>query len=273
MKDPNVYYGQLQKDCEEMVLKAGELLRSLQVKLTIVKMKDDIDLSTSSDIASEQLLISTIKQKYPDHSILSEEQGFIDRKSDYLWIIDPLDGSKEYAKGLKTYNVLLAVEHQQKLVASAIYTHGPQELYACSRGNGAYLDGNTIKASQTVDIEKSLVGFHLPISTAPRASIERSLNILRGLVYATYRVRPTWYDANFFGWVARGAIDAHIVPPDTHNDWDDDAAGLLLVEESGGTITDYDGKEIQNHDLSNGIVASNGKIHDSLLTLIKKSTL
>ncbi len=264
-------YLQFQKDCEEIVQTAAKLLQTYEQNFTIVEKKDDVDVATSADIASEKLIITSIQQKYPTHSILSEEQGLTDKKSDYLWIIDPLDGTKEFAKGLKTYNVLLALEFQQKLIASAMFTNGPKELYSCSGGNGAYLDGNQIHVSQTSDLKKSLVGFHLPISTAPDISIERSLKILRGLVYATYRVRPTWYEANFFGWVARGAIDAHIVPPDTHNDWDDDAAGLILVEEAGGKVTDYNGAEIKNHDLSNGIVASNEVLHEQLLQIVQSS--
>ncbi len=263
------FYLQLQKDCAEIATQAGKLLCSHQDNFTIVQMKDDVDLATSADIDSEKLIISLVRQKYPNHAILSEEAGAIGGSSEYQWIIDPLDGTKEYVRGLKTYNVLLAVEYQQALIAGAIYTNGPNELYASSKGNGAYLDGKPIHVSTTGSLRTSLVGFHLPIGTAPKASIERSLVILRELISATYRVRPTWYDANFLGLVSRGIIDAHIIPPDTKNKWEDDASGILLVMEAGGKVTDWKGNAIKNHDLSGGLLASNGHLHDDLVGLLK----
>lgn len=262
------FYLQLQKDCENIATQASKLLGTHQNNFTVVQMKDQVDLATSADIDSEKLIISFIRQKYPTHAILSEEAGNMDGSSQYQWIIDPLDGTKEYARGLKSYNVLIAVEYQQTVVAGGIYTNGPNELYSSSKGNGAYLDGKSIHVSSTANLQTSLIGFHLPVGTAPQSGIERSLRILGKLILDTYRVRPGWYDANILGWVARGAIDAHIIPPDAKNKWDDDAPGILLVTEAGGQVTDWKGNALKNHDLSGGLLASNGYLHKDLVGLL-----
>ncbi len=267
MKNENKPYLQFQKDCEDFTQRAIAFLQKYQAESTIYQMKDEADLATTADIEAEKLLISLIHEKYPVHAIESEESGYLTGASGYLWIVDPLDGTKEYARGLTEYNCLLAVEEKGELIAAAICRSSNNELYSCAKDYGAILNGNPIAVSQTSDIARSFVGFHLPTKSNASTYIARTTNLLEKLIKCVYRIRPGWDDAKHLGLVARGVFDAHIICANV-NKWHDIASGLLLVAEAGGTVTDWSGYPLKNHNLSGGILASNGKIHEQLLRII-----
>lgn len=267
----NTNYVRFLSYTETVVENAAKLLIRYQKKAKIVKMKDLADLVISADLASERLIVEQIRKKYPEHGILSEEAGSKTGTFEYVWIVDPLDGTKEYARGLKEYNCLIAVEHKDKLVVGVQKRIGTDELYTCAYQYGAYLDQEPIKVSATVELEKSFVGIHLPISSTPVNQTEKMMILTKKLILFTYRVRPGWDDANLLGWVARGVLDGHIITSGIKNGWYDLASGILLVEEAGGIVTDMNGDRIINRNLTNGIVASNGIIHKKLLQLIRDS--
>lgn len=269
------FYKQLRKDAEYIADCACQLLKSYQKKATIVVQKDIGDFATTADIASEKLIRTYIQKKYPDHSVMGEEGGLTDKRSEYLWIIDPLDGTKEYARGLNEYNCLITVEHKGKPIVGVIRRNGTNETYSAVAEAGAWRNKKPIRVSQQPDLTRSYIGYHLPISVSsvPRKDVERHFEILKELTFSCYRVRPGWDDAKWMAWVAQGILDAHIIPVELKNEWHDVAPGILLVQEAGGCVTHLDGSPLIPHDISKGFLASNGRIHDTLLAIIRKEYL
>jgi myo-inositol-1(or 4)-monophosphatase len=231
-------------------------------------MKDQVDLATSADLTSEKFIVDFIRSKYPDHSIHSEEAGDIHPGNDYVWIVDPLDGTKEFSRGLSVYNCLVAVEFKGKPVAGAMQRNGVDELYTAMRGCGATLNGLPIHVTDCRDINRASIGIHLPYKGIPERDMSREMNILNSLIRRAYRIRPGWDDANSGVWVARGITDAYIVGPNLPGGWHDVVTALHIVEEAGGKVTDWQGHPIGNHDMSRGIVFSNSVIHQDLLDII-----
>ena len=266
------FYQQLQKDAEYIAEQAGKLLNRYQKKVTIVVQKDIGDFATTADLTSETFIRNYIHKEYPNHSIFGEEGGLVDNHSEYVWIIDPLDGTKEYARGVKEYNCLIAVECNSKLVVGVIKRIGINELYSVVLSRGAMKDGKKIHVSTLNDTKKSHIGYHLPVGLPPfeRSQIEKHFSLLKELTFACYRLRPGWDDAKALGYVASGILEAHIIPAELPNAWHDLAAGILLVQEAGGKITHLDGSEIVPHDMTRGFLASNGHLHDELLGIIRK---
>ncbi len=255
------------KRSSELAVEASQLLRDMQGTQKLVKQKDTVDLSTSADTAAESLIIKGISASFPDHAIFSEEVGRSDARSDYLWIIDPLDGTKEYSKGSDDFNVLIALEYQGELIVGVYYRNINGCLYQVSKNQGAFRDNVKLEVSTNSDISKSIIGFRLPKGQNGPGVVKERLHILERLINAFYRVRCPSDDAHSLAMVAAGLLDAHIIHEGIC-DWYDIAPALLLVTESGGQVTDFYGNTVQTGDFSKGIVASNGSIHEKLLELI-----
>lgn len=266
------FYQQLQKDAEHVAVSAGKLLTRYQKNATIVVQKDIGDFATTADIASETFITDFIRKKYPGHSILAEEEGLTDNHSEYLWIIDPLDGTKEYARGVKEYNCLIAIEHNRQLVVGVIRRNGIDELYSAVHNQGAKKDGKTINVSMVSELKLIHVGYHLPVGASrfKRENVAKHFSLLKQLTFDCYRLRPCWDDSKALGYVASGVLDAHIIAAELPISWHDVAAGFLMVQEAGGRVTHLDGSELTPHDMSRGFVASNGILHDKLLSIIRK---
>ncbi len=266
------FYQQIEKDAVYIAKRAAQLLGRYQRKATIVVQKDIGDFATTADLASESLIRDFIHKKYPTHSIFGEEEGLTDNHSEYEWIIDPLDGTKEYARGVKEYNCLIAVEHNKNLVIGVIKRSGLDELYSTVADKGSKKDGKIVVVSEIKDLSISHVGYHLPTGSSrfEQSRVEKHFPLLRELTFSCYRLRPSWDDAKSLGYVASGVVEAHIIPAELPNAWHDVAAGLLLVQEAGGRVTHLDGSELKTHDMSLGFLASNGLVHDKLLAIIKK---
>lgn len=266
------FYKQLQKDAEYLAVSAGKLLDRAQKGATIVVQKDIGDFALTADLASEKLIRTYIQKKYPDHSVIGEEGGLTDKHSEYLWIIDPLDGTKEYARGIPEYNCLIVVEHKGKLIVGVIRRNGFNETYTCVAGGGAWGNKKPIHVSKQSDLSRAYIGYHLPVPTSStsRRDVERHFDILKELTFSCYRLRPSWDDAKSMAWVAQGMLDAHIIPAELKNEWHDVASGILLVQEAGGEVTHLDGSPVISHDMSKGFLASNGRTHDKLLAIIRK---
>lgn len=266
------FYKQLQNDAEQLAVSAGKLLERYQKKATIVIQKDIGDFATTADIASETLITDFIRKKYPGHSLLAEEGGFTDNHSEYVWIIDPLDGTKEYARGIAEYNCLIAIEHNGKLVVSVIRRNGFNEIYTSYFGGGAWKNKKPIHVSEQSDVSRAYIGYHLPVSTSTssKRDIERNFDILKELTFTCYRLRPSWDDAKSMAWVAQGVLDAHIIPAELKNEWHDVASGILLVQEAGGQVTHLDGTPLNTPERGRGFIVSNGKIHSNLVVMLQQ---
>lgn len=262
-------YTDLYKDAAFIAQKAGVLLKQMQATATVAVQKDEVDIATTADLAAEKLIVDFIHKEYPDHGVYSEEMGNSTGPSAFSWVIDPLDGTKEYAKHLPDYGCLIAVEENGDLVACASYIEGGYGLYGTWLGGGAYLNDNPIHVSATSDSAKSTISFHIPIKSTAPAEKDKDMKVLRAFLDTIYRVRGFFFDAKTLGWVADGRIDAHVIPANVPQ-WYDAASALLLVEEAGGKVTNWHGNPIKNRDLTHGVVASNGKIHEQILNIIRK---
>jgi myo-inositol-1(or 4)-monophosphatase len=248
---------------------AGGLLRgSFQRQHTVRSKTTAIDLVTEMDVASEQLIVDAIRAQYPDHAVLSEEGlGDLDRVLDgvsSLWLVDPLDGTVNYAHGFPTWGVTLAYVEQGQVVVGVTYDPLLDEIYWAERGQGAWLNGQRMWVSSVSRLGESLVATGFAYG---RASLEdNNLTEFGAVMPRVQGVRRAGSAILDLAYVAAGRLDAywemHLQPWD----W---AAGSLLVREAGGTVTDRSGKP---WDLGKSeVVASNGLLHGELLTTMRRA--
>jgi myo-inositol-1(or 4)-monophosphatase len=220
------------------------------------------NLVTEADHASEKAILDTIKSAFPDHFILSEEVGEIVMDSEYKWVIDPIDGTINFAHGIPICCVSIGVEHQGQMVLGAVYNPFLKEFYFAEKGKGATLNNEPISVSTESEVLKSclVTGFpytYLDHENGPLECFSRFIR--KGIP-----VRRLGSAAMDLCWVAAGRFDGFY--EHKLNAWDS-AAGFLLVEEAGGKVTDYNGDAYSPYQPH--ILATNGKIHDEMLLWIQ----
>ena len=267
----SAFYLELQHQAERIVEEAVKILIKYEHSFTIATQKDAVDVATNADHEVEQFIKFEVHKLYPEHGFLGEEFGEENTDHEYVWIIDPLDNTKEYVRGIGEYNCLVAIEHNKKLVVGVTRRIGHNVRYTASLGNGSFCDNNQIHVSSTATLSTAFIGSNMPsIANHSPEMIHTHMTLLEKLIINIYRLRPSFDDARTFGWVAQGGIDGCILLPHTDK-WVDVASGIILVEEAGGKVTDWEGNPIVNHDLSKGIIVSNGILHDKILAIIKET--
>jgi myo-inositol-1(or 4)-monophosphatase len=232
-------------------LGAKELTRFFNGTFTIASKSSINDLVTEADHASEKAIIGLIQSQFPDHFILSEETGEMASLSDTKWIIDPIDGTINFANGIPICCVSIGVEHKGEMILGSVYNPFMNELYFAEKGQGATLNGRPIKVSN-----KDLDSENGP------------LQVFEKLVRKAIPVRRLGSAALDLCWTAAGRFDGfyeHKLQP-----WDS-AAGFLMVEEAGGKVTDLKGNAYNPY--QPGIIATNGFIHDQLLSVVNGGSL
>jgi myo-inositol-1(or 4)-monophosphatase len=240
---------------------AAEILRFFNKEFTISNKEGVNNLVTEADHASEKAIIDVIHRHFPDHHILSEETGEIVLDSSYKWIIDPIDGTINFAHGIPLNCVSIAVEHHGEIVMAVVYNPHLHEYYFAEKGKGATLNDKPIRVSeQTRAIHSCLVtGFPYTYINSPNGPLE----IFERFVRKGVPVRRLGSAAIDLCWVAAGRFDGfyeHKLEP-----WDS-AAGYLIVEEAGGKVTDLTGNKFSVY--QHKVLATNGKIHDEMIELI-----
>jgi myo-inositol-1(or 4)-monophosphatase len=242
---------------------AGEFLKkSLGGIRHIERKKGEVrNLVTEIDKKSEELIISRIREKYPDHDFLGEESGSRQVKSDYKWIIDPLDGTTNFAHGLPIFCVSIGLEVRGKIEAGVVYNPNMDELFTAERGKGAFLNGRGIHVSPSTLLIDSLVvtGFPYDIQDNPYHAVE----LFSSFLMETRAVRRLGSAAIDLCYIAAGRFDGYWEV--SLNPWDM-AAGVLLVEEAGGRFTDFAGTPSTVY--KNNVLATNGLIHDQMLAVV-----
>lgn len=242
---------------------AGQiLLEKFGRKINITK-KGDINLVTEADLASEALIIERIKSYYPKHSILAEEAGnavIIGGENTWKWIIDPLDGTTNYAHGYPCFCVTLALEHEGEIVLGVTYDPTRNELFAAERGRGATLNNKPIRVSETEEMGNALIVTGFPYDFKDRADFARHFE---DMLLSTRGVRRDGSAAIDMAYVACGRFDGFW--EEGLNPWDV-AAGVLLIEEAGGQVSYYNGSKFSIY--TPPIAASNGLIHDKMLNIL-----
>ena len=229
---------------------------------TAVKAGGVNDLVTEADYAAEKAIISTIKEAFPTHEILSEEAGKIEATSEYKWIIDPLDGTINFSRGISICCVSIGIEKEGKMVMGAVYSPFLDEYFFAERGRGAYLNGERIRVSEGNDVWTSclVTGFPYHYINTPNGPVQ----VFERLVTRGVPVRRLGSAALDLCWVACGRFDGFY--EHKLNAWDS-AAGFIIVEEAGGVVTDLNGDPYIPY--KPGICATNGILHDQLLAVIQ----
>jgi myo-inositol-1(or 4)-monophosphatase len=245
-------------EMESIAREAGALLMEHFRARVRVEYKGEADLVTVADRKSEVLIRQRILGRWPDHEILGEEQGLAETGSDYRWYVDPLDGTTNFAHGFPVFCVSMAVEHKGKRIAGVIYDPTRDELFAAERGGGAYLNQQPIQVSKTEKLAESLVATGFP---SHKRHKNPNIFFYHQITLKTHGVRRAGSAALDLCCVACGRFDGFW--EFNLNPWDT-AAGVLLVEEAGGTVTNFRGEAFQID--SRQTVASNGLLHSALLT-------
>lgn len=238
---------------------AGRLIQSRMHSSFRVDNKEGVNnLVTEVDHASEKLIIDIIRKEFPDHFILSEEVGEVRMDSDYKWIIDPIDGTVNFAHGIPICCVSIAVEHRGSMIMGAVYNPFIDEFFFAEKGKGATLNEKPIHVSnkQTVMESCFVTGFPYTYLDAPNGPLE----VFGRFIRKGIPVRRLGSAAIDLCWVAAGRFDGFF--EHKLSAWDS-AAGFLIVEEAGGRVTDFDGNDYSPYQPR--IIASNGHVHDELL--------
>lgn len=226
-----------------------------------IRYKSKHQLVTKADLIAEKHLLSALRKKYPHYQILSEESGLDKVKSDYLWIVDPLDGTTNFALKNPLFGINLGLAYRGEMIFGAIYAPFLNILIMAEKDKGAYLNGKKIHVSK----QKKLLGAFITFCHGSSIrDVKRAIKIYEGLKIKYSDLRQMGSSVIEMGWVAAGYTDAHFVPGACL--WDV-APGALIVREAGGQVTDYQGRNwtIKSKD----IVASNGHLHQPLLKEIR----
>ena len=224
------------------------------------------NLVTEVDHMSEKAIFAVIKQNFPDHYILSEETGAIVQDSAYKWIIDPIDGTVNYANGIPICCVSIGIEKDGKMIMGAVYNPFMNEFYFAERGQGAYLNDTRIHVSTKNRVLHSnmVTGFPYTYIDEPNGPLE----VFSKLVRRGIPVRRLGSAAMDLCWVAAGRFDGFY--EHKLNAWDS-AAGFILIEEAGGKVTNLKGDYYNPY--QPGIIATNGLIHDELVGIANGGNL
>ena len=248
----------------EAARQAGAFLRSRFGTRPAVSYKGSpTNLVTEMDRGAEVIILDAIRRRFPGHSVLAEESGVLAGAEPHRWIVDPLDGTTNYAHGFPIYGVSIALERDGVLEVGVIYDPSREEIFVAERGRGATLNGARLRVSATPVLGESLLGTSYPndIREAPRDNLPEHA----GLMYRCRSVRSIGSAVLGLAAVAAGRLDGY---------WEqrlgawDVAAGALLIREAGGTVTAVGGAPL---DLATpSITASNGLIHAEIVEALKE---
>ncbi len=275
--NPGMFF---QEFIKETILGAGKVILEEEKKLKIEQKASFTDLVTNADKASEEFIISAIKKTFPDHTVLAEEsslgaekdlENF--KKAKYIWIIDPIDGTTNFAHGLPLYSISIALFQKKtakssnnfdylsgELIAGAVYAPRLNELFYAEKGQGAFLNDQPIHVSGAETLKQALT-----VTGFPYVQKEQNLPYFQTMLFTSQAVRRLGSAALDLCYTAAGRFDVY---------WEfglkpwDVAAGALIVEEAGGLVTDTTGGTLDL--FGSDILATNKLLHDETLELFDK---
>jgi len=250
----------------QAAMQAGNLLKSgYGSAFEICCKPGPHNLVTVYDSSAESIIINTIKQRFPTHAFLAEESGSSAKSaSPYLWVIDPLDGTLNFANNIPLFAISIAAAHKKEIVAGVIYLPIMNELFTAEKGKGAYLNGKRLSVTTVDNLE------HAVLCTGMPSDIHQHTNpylaSFARIAKEGCAIRDFGSAALNLAYLAAGRVSAYWI--DSLQPWDM-AAGKLLVEEAGGMVTHYDGKP---HDVfsESNLLASNGRIHKTMVKELKR---
>lgn len=247
--------------------RAGNIINraSLDLDLVRVASKGRSDYVTEVDKAAEAAIIDVLRSAYPDHAFLAEESGASskDAEPDYLWIIDPLDGTTNFVHGFPQYAVSIGLKHRGQIMQAVVYDPTRNELFTATRGRGAFMNDRRIRVSRRSKLGESLIGTGFPFRQLEH--LDEYVRMFKLITEQTAGIRRPGAAALDLAYVAMGRLDGF---------WEfglsawDVAAGSLLIQESGGMIVDFAGGA--DFLASGNIVAGTPKVHAELLALVQQ---
>ncbi len=243
--------------------RAGSILMRYygRIDSLTISEKQSNDYVSEVDRNAEAAIIEVIRRAYPHHAILAEESGE-HKGNDFLWIIDPLDGTTNYLHGFPQFSVSVALQHRGQLISAAVYDPLRDEMFTASRGAGALLNDRRLRVSDQKTLKGALIGTGIPFRD--QRYLDEYLAMLKAMVRDTAGIRRPGSAALDFAYVAAGRVDGF---------WElglsawDFAAGALLVQEAGGAVTDIRGGN--RHLESGNVVAGNLKVHQAMLKTLE----
>ena len=248
---------------QSLAIEVGGLLRSGFYRKREIARKTDTELVTSADIAAEKLIRSRIKSEFPDHFILSEELGASqDVNVPNLWVVDPLDGTNNFAHGFPFFSVSIAFLHQGHLEVGVVHDPLREEIFLATSRSAAYLNGEPIRVSEIDDLSQALLGTGFPYDRSP--SSEHNLNYFTSFYFATQGLRRPGSAALDLCYTASARLDGF---------WElklrpwDMAAGALIAKRAGAIVTDFSGNPWTL--CCDRIIVANPKIHPQMLAIIQ----
>jgi myo-inositol-1(or 4)-monophosphatase len=250
----------------EIAREAGALLREYYAKGVETEYKGDVDIVTAADRAAEKLIRTRLGEAFPEHGVYGEEGTRERMDGEFRWYVDPLDGTTNFAHGFPQFCVSLGLEQRTAgmkdgedgaLVAGVIYDPLRDELFTAERGQGALLNGKPARVSRNAELAEALLGTGFP---SRKRHASPNIHFYQEFTLRSHGVRRAGSAALDLAYVACGRMDAFW--EFNLNPWDT-AAGILLVEEACGRVTDFEGRPFQLK--SDEILASNGLIHQELI--------
>lgn len=252
-------------EAETIAREAGAILRDRYGQEHQVRYKGPVDLVTEADAASEALIAQRLRAAFPDHQLLAEEgarETSDHSSSPYRWVVDPLDGTTNFAHSLPPFAVSIGLELERAPLVGVVYDPLRDELFAAARGQGATLNGRPIRASTTDQLLQSVLATGFSYDLGHR---EGQAAAWRAFLVRVQSMRQTGSAALNLCYVAAGRLDGYwergIAP------WDV-AAGALIAMEAGGRVTDFDGGTFASDDRE--VAASNGPLHEDLLQVLRE---
>ncbi len=251
---------------EHAAREAGNYILQNLGKVKQISFKSqEKNLVTEVDKKSEEIIITNLQKNFPDFDILAEESGTSSTtNSEYMWVIDPLDGTTNFTHGLPIFSISIGLIKGNEVITGVVYDPTRNQMFSAEKGKGSYLNGKKLSVSRTKEIKKSLLvtGFPYNVEENPDKCFERFIMMTKN----SRAVRRLGSAALDFAYVAAGIFDGFWEVK--LNPWDI-AAGLLLVKEAGGKVTNFKGEE---GDIFNPqILATNGHIHSKMIELLAEA--
>lgn len=240
---------------------AGPILEAGYENLSGVQAKGDHDVVTDTDYRSERAILEIIRKEFPGHSVRSEEEGEQVTGSDYMWYVDPLDGTANFLSGVPYFSVSIAAAHQGTVVAGVVFNPVTGEFYHAVKGGGAYLGEQRIHVSTTAQLSSSIIA----TAFAPEErEIKEGARLIETIALSVRRTVINFAPALDLCNIARGRMDGLV---DNGSTPEDHAGASIILQEAGGVLQNL-GSDTWNVDRT-GTVASNGHIHEALLDLVR----
>jgi len=243
---------------------AGIFLLNNFGKITTIEKKGDRNFATNLDKEAEVMILDKIRTKFPSHGIIAEESGKSNPDREYLWIVDPLDGTHNFMRNIDIFGVSIGIVRGEEFVGGVIYMPKEDELYVGQKGAGAYKNNKKIEVSSNDKLEDCSIAFDSSIRYSP----EVMLKVLGDLADRVFNVRMLGSSVRHLSYLAEGTLDFVV---EFHDRPWDFAGGVSIIEEAGGKLTNLNGGRLTYKNI--GYIASNFLTHSKVEEIVRKGMI